>query len=165
MRIYVASSWRNERQPKVVEILRMQGHEVYDFRNPAPGNHGFQWSEIDPDWQKWTPQQYVDALEHPIARAGYKLDMDALEACDACVLVMPCGRSAHLEAGFAIGAGKPTAILVTEGEPELMYKMARTFLNIWDIVGWLDICCHYETEGGFNVATQPWCTHTAVMRG
>jgi nucleoside 2-deoxyribosyltransferase len=162
MRIYVASSWRNERQPKVVEILRMQGHEVYDFRNPAPGNGGFHWSEIDPNWQQWTPQEYLAALEHPIACAGYKLDMDALESADACVLVMPCGRSAHLEAGYAIGAGKPTAILVTDGEPELMYKMARTFPNIWDIVDWLRECCHYKTKDGFNVATHNWCTHTAI---
>jgi hypothetical protein len=38
----------------------------------------------------------------------------------------PCGRSAHLEAGWAIGQGKPTAILLHEDkfEPELMYRMA-----------------------------------------
>ena len=47
-----------------------------------------------------------------------------MEWADAFVLLMPCGRSAHLEAGWAIGAGKPTAILLSAGEPELMYKMA-----------------------------------------
>lgn len=41
MKIYVASSWRNERQPEVVEHLRSFGYEVYDFRNPAPGDTGF----------------------------------------------------------------------------------------------------------------------------
>jgi hypothetical protein len=34
-KIYLASSWRNERQPELVRILREAGHEVYDFRNPA----------------------------------------------------------------------------------------------------------------------------------
>ncbi len=43
---------------------------------------------------------------------------------DACVLVLPCGRSAHLEAGYFAGAGKPLLILLADGEPELMYKMA-----------------------------------------
>ena len=33
-KIYVASSWRNEYYPEVVEKLREAGHEVYDFRNP-----------------------------------------------------------------------------------------------------------------------------------
>jgi hypothetical protein len=58
-RIYLASSWRNERQPVVLRALRHFGHEVYDFRNPGPGEHGFQWSEIDPAWESWTPRQYV----------------------------------------------------------------------------------------------------------
>ena len=58
-KIYVASSWRNSIQPKVVKALRAEGHEVYDFRNPTVGNKGFAWSAIDKDWMKWTPQQYV----------------------------------------------------------------------------------------------------------
>jgi hypothetical protein len=42
MRIYVASSWRNEaKQQATVLALREAGHEVYDFRHPAPGNEGF----------------------------------------------------------------------------------------------------------------------------
>jgi hypothetical protein len=127
MKIYVASSWRNSRQPAVVSALRAVGHEVYDFRNPAPGNGGFGWTQIDDNWQHWTTAQYFDALDHPVAQAGFRLDMDALKACDACVLVMPSGRSAHLEAGYAIGAGKFTVILCDaprSDEPELMYLMA-----------------------------------------
>lgn len=124
MRIYVASSWRNKRQPEVVRSLREAGHEVYDFRNPEPGDHGFQWSAIDPDWQNWTPEQYLAALEHPIAKSGFGKDMQALDWCEVCVLVLPCGRSAHLEAGYARGSGKATLILLDEtSEPELMYKM------------------------------------------
>lgn len=126
MKIYVASSWRNTRQPAVVEALRAAGHEVYDFRNPAPGNHGFDWRDIDPDWASWTPEQLRDALQHPIAERGFTSDMEALEACDACVLVMPCGRSAHLEMGYAVGALKATAVLWEEpAEPELMLKMCN----------------------------------------
>ena len=42
---------------------------------------------------------------------------------DACVLVLPCGRSAHLEAGWFVGAGKPLHILqLDREEPELMYR-------------------------------------------
>lgn len=41
MKIYVASSWRNNRQPDVVKFLRDLGHEVYDFKNPKPGDDGF----------------------------------------------------------------------------------------------------------------------------
>ena len=49
-RIYVATSWRNEEQPNMVNMLRADGHEVYDFRNP-PGQAGFGWEQIDPEWR------------------------------------------------------------------------------------------------------------------
>ena len=138
--IYVASSWRNQIQQEVVKDLRAAGFEVYDFKNPAEGNNGFKWSDIDPDWQNWTPEQFRESLRHPIAARGFNLDMDALRWCDACVLVMPCGRSAHLEAGYAIGAGKPTAILLSDGEPELMYRMAPSIcLSIEEVINFLRV--------------------------
>lgn len=133
LRIYVASSWRNLLQPAVVKSLRSLGHEVYDFKNPRPGNNGFSWREIHPDWQNWTLEQYVDALDHPMAIAGFESDWNAMVEADACVMVMPCGRSAHIEAGYFVGAGKPLYILQVEAaEPELMYKMATRILTRYD---------------------------------
>lgn len=124
MKIYVASSWRNEYQPLVVSELREDGHEVYDFRNPEPGNDGFRWSAIDGAWKDWTPERYLTALSNPIAEHGFALDMNALRSADICVYVMPCGVSASLEAGWAKGAGKPTALYVPAmREPDLMVKM------------------------------------------
>jgi len=39
--------------------------------------------------------------------------------------VLPCGRSAHLEAGWTAGNGTPLILYATEPqEPELMYRMA-----------------------------------------
>lgn len=139
-KIYVASSWRNQTQEGVVRELRVAGFEVYDFKNPVEGNSGFKWSDIDSDWQNWTPEQFRESLRHPIAVSGFNLDMDALCWCDACVLVLPCGRSAHLEAGYAIGAGKPTVILLSDGEPELMYRMADSIcLDIEEVIGFLKV--------------------------
>ncbi|KKN24633.1 hypothetical protein LCGC14_0893170, partial [marine sediment metagenome] len=77
MKIYVASSWRNDHQPGVVHDLREAGHEVYDFRNPREGDNGFHWSDIDPGWETWSPARYRECLEHPIAKAGFQSDMDA----------------------------------------------------------------------------------------
>lgn len=169
MKVYVASSWRNEHQPSVVKALRDAGHEVYDFKAPAPGDNGFHWTEIDGGWKNWTPERFRTALDHPIARAGYKKDMDALDECNVCVLVMPCGRSAHLEAGFAIGAGKPTFILLSDGEPELMYKMARVCLTLGEVIYEVNNCCHYIAKGtaleGMIVPTMDTCTHRTKAAG
>ena len=130
MKIYVASSWRNVDQPPLVQALRERGHEVYDFRNPRPGDTGFNWGEIDPAWRDWTAEQYRDALEHPIAEAGFRSDMDALDWCDVCVLLLPCGRSAHLEAGYCAGKNKLMFVLTRDGEePELMVKMGLVLIT------------------------------------
>ena len=120
----MASSWRNIVQPDVVRILIEAGHEVYDFRNPHKQDAGFHWSDIDSDWEQWSSDKLIDGLEHPLASKGFMTDMEGLDWADAVVMVMPCGRSSHLELGYAVGNRKKTIILLSQSEPELMYKMA-----------------------------------------
>ena len=123
-RIYVASSWRNQYYPEVVQRLREAGHEVYDFRNPPHGGAGFHWTDIDPNAPDWTYAQYAEGLHHPLAERQFQADIDALAWADTCVLVLPCGRSAHTEAGWMAGAGKRVVAYLPEMvEPELMYKL------------------------------------------
>lgn len=126
-RIYLASSWRNDRQPFTVRMLREAGHEVYDFRNPWHAQGGFAWSDLDPMWRDWTAEAYRDnLLKSPIASQGYINDLRAMEWADTCVLLLPCGRSAHLEAGWFCGRGKRCVIRTFDGEePELMALMAN----------------------------------------
>ena len=123
MKVYVAASWRTPQQPEVVQAIRDAGHDVYDFRH-----EGFGWKELDPNWEQWDLATYLKHL-HTSARAleGFTRDMDALSAADACVLVLPSGRSAHLEFGYAIGRGKLTIVLFLETPvvPDLMYLAAH----------------------------------------
>jgi hypothetical protein len=139
MQIYVASSWRNLYQPTVVTTLRQAGHAVYDFRNPALDDDGFQWAEIDLAWRSWTPAQYREALQHPLAQVGFAQDKLALQMADVTVLVLPCGRSSHLELGYARGVGQRTAVLMLEAcEPELMYLLCdRVCLSMVELLAWL----------------------------
>ena len=123
-KIYIASSWRNKYYPEVVDKLREAGHEVYDFRNPPHGRGGFHWSDVDPDFQNWTVKQYREGLKDPWSETQFKSDLDALTWADTCVLVLPCGRSAHTEAGWMAGKGKKTVAYIPEmQEAELMYKL------------------------------------------
>jgi hypothetical protein len=134
MRIYVASSWRNLLQPVIVGELRRLGHVVYDFREPVPGSSGFAWSEIDENWMEWTPAAYRHALGDPTAVEGYGYDIAALKACDACVLVLPSGRSASWEFGYAMGAGKAGYVVMFEPcEPELMYREATILVTMGEL--------------------------------
>ena len=121
-KIYVASSWRNAIYPSVVRSLRQAGHEVYDFRAPG-GGEGFQWEHVGTNHQEWSLHEYREALSHPHAEAAFRSDFDAMRWADLCVLVLPCGRSAHAEAGWMKGAGKEVVVYHYDGVPELMYKM------------------------------------------
>lgn len=127
-RIYLASSWRNPHQPWLVELLRDDGHHVYDFRNP-PHSTGFKWSDIGLELP-CTAEAYRSALlTHPRAAQGFNADFAAMRWADVGLLVLPCGRSAHLELGWMAGAGKRTLILTQDGEePELMALLADKIL-------------------------------------
>ena len=123
-KIYVASSWRNEFYEDVVCSLRAAGHDVYDFRNPPSGDEGFKWSCVAEDYMDWAPQEYRKQLMHPKAVRQFDNDIRAMESCDVCVLVLPCGRSAHTEAGWFAGRGREVYVYIpVRQEPELMYKL------------------------------------------
>ena len=138
-RIYLASSWRNQHQEKILVKLRDAGHQVYDFKNPDHDHFcddpfpsiscgGFSWTNINPNWQNWTNQEYIKHLTtNPVAAQGFLKDFRAMQWADTCVLLLPCGRSAHIEAGYFVGANKRLIILMAEEEqePELMYLMAN----------------------------------------
>lgn len=144
MNIYVASSWRNRYQPGVVEELRKLGHEVYDFKCPPEGS-AFSWKQILPlTDSKWTGEELREALQHPFAKRAFAADRNALLACDLCLLVLPCGNSAHLELGWVTGKRRPCLVYIPSGElvePELMYKL----------------CLWYE-DGGRGDMVDPLCT-------
>lgn len=135
LRIYLASSWRNPYHTGVLSALRGIGYEVYDFKNPKPGNHGFGWAEIDPNWENWSPRAYRRGVEHPVAKAHFRHDWDAMNWANTGVLLLPCGKDAHIEAGYLAGAGRRIFILLADPDQpaaELMYSIA------WETRG--DIC-------------------------
>ena len=78
-KIYIASSWRNAFYTDVVTKLREAGHDVYDFRNPPHGKGGFHWSDVDPNFQNWTVEQYAAGLKDPWSEQQFKSDLEAME--------------------------------------------------------------------------------------
>jgi nucleoside 2-deoxyribosyltransferase len=120
--IYLIGSLRN---PKILELgnqLRLEGFEVFnDWMAAGP--------EADDYWQKYEQSRgrtYSEALKGYAAQSVYHFDKLHLDRCDAAVLVLPAGKSGHLELGYMIGKGKPGFILLDK-EPErfdVMYNFA-----------------------------------------
>ncbi len=141
MKIYVASSWRNLMYPGIVLALKRIGHEVYDFRNP-PNGSGFGWEQVNPSYGSGgmvSVEIYRDMLAHPKAEAGYQSDIGHVKDCDAIVYVLPCGRSASFEFGYAMGMGKPGYVIwFGDHEPDLMFRDAKiigSMNELFDIFG------------------------------
>ena len=134
MKVYVASSWKSsERHQEVVNALRDNNIEVYDYRTDG----AFHWSEIHPNYRNWDTKDFLEGLEHPLAKKAFKLDLKGMTTSDACILILPSGRSSHMEAGWFVGQGKPLYILTQDGEPpELTYKLADLVtVNFAEILG------------------------------
>lgn len=104
-------------------------HFASPSRTPAKGS----------DWE--SRDEYLRMVAHPRAGEGFEADFAAMKRADTFVMVLPCGKSAHLELGWAAGAGKRTAILLEDPvEPELMYLCADYLArNVIDLLGWLGV--------------------------
>ncbi len=111
--IYVIGSMRNPRVPEIAQALRGLGIEVYDdWHSSGP--------ESDDRWQAYEKARgrtYREALAGYHAQNVFALDKLHLDRCDAALLVLPAGKSGHLELGYTLGRDKPGYILL-EGEPD-----------------------------------------------
>ena len=136
--VYIATSWRNTYYDRVLKEVNVE-NRVYDWR---ASDSAFYWSDIDPDWKNWTTKQYVDALTHPIAEKGFERDLKGMRWASACILLLPCGRSAHLEAGWMAREYSTETVVYIPGneriEPELMYLLGDHVLtSLDDVLSWL----------------------------
>lgn len=100
------------------------------FAEPGPKPKGSDWERVE---------EYLQMVNHPRAREGFEADFGAMRRADAIVMVLPCGKSAHLELGWAVGAGKATCILLEDPvEPELMYRMVdRMVTSVDQLMRWV----------------------------
>lgn len=133
MIIYIIGSLKN---PRVVEIgnkLRELGHEVVDdWYAPGPDADDY-WR----DYERLRGRTYREALKGLHVGHVFAFDKYHIDRSQVVVLVMPAGKSAHLELGYAIGSGKIGYILL-DGEPErwdIMYRFANdVFYTVDELV-------------------------------
>jgi len=130
MRVYIASSWKNERMVYAIACnLRGHGHEVDCFCDESTGRYIFHWSEIlnSPDKSKGELNA-ITFLEDKRSQKAFKEDRKWLDWCECLILVLPAGNSSHLEAGYVKGQGKKLVIQAPNGfipgEFDVMYGFA-----------------------------------------
>ena len=131
--IYLIGSLRNPEIPHIGNKLREIGFDVFcDWHSAGP--------EADDSWQRYETirgRSYVKALRGYAAQHVFQFDLTHLNRSDVGILMLPAGKSGHLELGYLAGQGKKTYILLDK-EPErwdVMYNfMTGVFFNIEDLI-------------------------------
>lgn len=113
MKVYVLGSLRNPRIPEIGNLLRAEGYDAFeDWYSPG--------RQTDTKWMEYERKRgrtFFEAIQGYHAKHVFEFDKHHLDQADAVVMVLPCGKSAHLEFGYAIGQGKP-AFMLFDGEPK-----------------------------------------------
>lgn len=109
-KIYIIGSLRNPAIPEIGNRLRQElpDTEVFEDWYSAGERADDHWKE----YEQGRGHTYEEALEGYAARHVFEFDKHHLDTCDAAILVLPAGKSGHLELGYVAGRGKWTAILL-----------------------------------------------------
>lgn len=131
---YLIGSLRNPNIPTIASAIRTSTNiEVFDDWYAAG-------PEADDYWQRYETTKgcdYGSALESWAAQHVFSFDKFHLDRASMGVLVLPAGKSCHLEFGYLMGQGKRGYILFDK-EPDrwdIMYNFAtKVFFNLDDLV-------------------------------
>ena len=112
---------KNPEVPKVANRIEKDlGIEAFcDWHSPGPDADEY-WR----DYERLRGRSFKQAFDGYHARNVFDFDKYHLDRTDATLMVMPGGKSAHLELGYVVGCGKPAFILFDK-EPERFDVMLR----------------------------------------
>lgn len=116
----MVGSLRNPRVPEVAKRLREAGHEVFDdWHSGGPDADDHLWA-----YERARGRNMRDALEGYACKHIFEFDKFHIDRADIGVLVMPAGKSGHLELGYMLGQGKKGYILM-DGDPDRIEVMMQ----------------------------------------
>jgi hypothetical protein len=121
--IYLIGSLRNPIVPALGKKIREAGHDVFDDWYGAGPEADDKWKE----YETARGRTYKQALGGYAAKHIFAFDKHHLDRVDTGVLVLPAGRSGHLELGYLCGqVGKRTYVLFDADYDrwDVMYQFA-----------------------------------------
>lgn len=133
--VYVIGSLRNHNVPLFADQLRELGSlDVFDAWFSAGRDADDEWR----DYEKGRGRRFPEALQQRSAKHVFHFDRAYLNLADKVILVLPAGKSGHLELGYCVGIGKKTAILTSEPDRyDCMYQFADLVTDSEDeIIEW-----------------------------
>jgi hypothetical protein len=120
MRIYIASSWKNQHGVEMLTaLLRDKGHEVVSWVENNYGEHHNHVTKALP-FHQW--------LETENAKQSFDFDTSGAATCDLLIFYTYAGSDAHAELAIAWTRGTPILGLYQKGyDAGLMSKMVHSW--------------------------------------
>ncbi len=129
--MYLIGSLRNPKIPEIAKRLRDAGIEVFDDWYAAGEKADDAWRE----YEIGRGHTYKEALEGWAANHVFEFDRDHIRRADAGLLVLPAGKSGHLELGAMLGMGKRGYILLDSPDRwDVMYKFAKVTDDLEEVI-------------------------------
>jgi len=130
---YIIGSLRNKNIPMIgVKLREALGFEIFDdWFSPGPKADDY-WKE----YEEARGRNYKEALSGWAGKHVFEFDKFHIDRSDFGVLIMPAGKSGHLELGYMIGQGKPGYILLDNPDRwDVMYQFATgVFFNLDELI-------------------------------
>lgn len=120
---FLAGRWRNKDAIlEVRDALKAVGKSYYCFLENDYSHHKVKFTEsADKDAIMDAYESINDWQNDPEIREIFDNDIEGLKKSKAFLLVLPAGKSGHLEAGIAYGYGKPCYAIGEQKETESHY--------------------------------------------
>ena len=129
--IYLVGSLRNPQIPLIGNELRSRGFSVFDDWFAGGPEADDSWK----DYEETRGRSYTSALDGFAAKHVFEYDKYHLDRASAGLMVLPAGKSGHLELGYLIGQGKPGFILLdTVDRWDVMYQFAEVVSYDLDVI-------------------------------
>lgn len=138
--IYLIGSLRNKRIPQLGTMIRnkLPALEVFDDWFAAGEEADDKWKE----YEEHRGRSYTEALRGYAARNVFDFDRRNLDRCSHALLVLPAGKSGHMEimyAKYSVGA-EAAILLEPDADPrwDVMYQFVDRVLETEEeVIEWL----------------------------
>ena len=152
-KVYLIGSLRNDFIPTLAGRLRLScpDMEVFDDWYAAGPEADDYWKT----YEQGRGRSYTEALEGYAAKHVFEFDKHHLDTSSHALLVLPAGKSGHMELMYAqYGVGAKTGILLEQGaDPrwDVMYQfIPNVFATIEEVEGWLKLDSVSQKRAGIT---------------
>jgi hypothetical protein len=125
---FIAARYRNKDNAlRLANLIREKGYQPYCFVESNASTSHVGSLDCNGEEAMTAFEAIKDWQNDPRVKDIFKTDMDALRVSETHILLLPAGKSAHMETGVSYGLGKKMICIGEQKETESLYIMFDEF--------------------------------------